>query len=168
VNFILRKLLRILETHPIYFRKTVPKLEPNVQNMTAVVDNTLKKIRCPNSDGARYCNMYNRYGEQFLNTCEKSATLTIDQNHWTCQVFRWGNMLQYNGDVYVYMEDRRKDAINEMYETDTHLVMSCTVTKSTSQCRAEMPGKKQQLLLLVCLMFLHIKVWLYFNAFFKF
>jgi hypothetical protein len=130
------------------FKPTAVNVEPSVKNVTAAFDGTSTRITCPNSNGARYCDMYNNDGERFPNTCEKSISPTARVNVWTCNVFWWGSMKSFDGTINLLPTEPKKNAISKIIETDTHVVLSCKVEKSATQCRAEMPDRQRKLFLM--------------------
>lgn len=90
---------------------------PKVQNIT--IDNSKPYVtfKCPGSDDstARYCRIHDIAGDVF-DGCEKSFVYTPSYNKWTCQVLRWGDMLETET-VINFLEDGKIILLSLYYRT---------------------------------------------------
>ncbi|XP_063701375.1 uncharacterized protein LOC134831550 [Culicoides brevitarsis] len=132
------------------------KLDPSPRVITVTQENPSLSVACPNSKTARYCRV--DYKGKFIDNnngqCEPHVMSYGNETIYNCRTMRWGQMTEIESAIKIVKEESSSvQSKGKIIETDKHVILSCQ--DQTGMCRAEMPGKVKQLMLMEGLLMDH-------------
>uniref|UniRef100_A0A336MRI0 CSON003013 protein n=1 Tax=Culicoides sonorensis TaxID=179676 RepID=A0A336MRI0_CULSO len=136
-----------VESDSVFLEVLSNKLDPSPLVVTVTDENPYRRVKCPNNYAAKHCRVFDHNRDEKKDQCDFFAQSYGNETLYECRTMRWGEMQETQSFIKVLMEEEHeKEVKGKIIETDTHVILTCQ--DYSGLCRAEMPHKTRQLLLM--------------------